>query len=713
MNRPRLIPCLLLKHGLIVRSQLFKIHQVIGNPMSTIERFSNWNVDELILLDISAEDFHDLRRDDLQVRYAGSTAMDVLQEIARVSFMPLAFGGRIRTLEDIRVRLAAGADKCVINTKAIEDPRFITEAARRFGSQCIVVSIDVKRRGSLVHGSGFTEGACYEPSTMNAELSWEVYSHGGQKATGMDPAAWAKRAEESGAGEIFLNSIDRDGTAQGYDIELIRRVTKATTIPVIACGGVGKYAHFPAGILEGGASAVSAANIFHFFELSYPFAKQACIDAGIPMRRVGVNSRWFPREPVFDEREKQEKITVRLRAAEIGPKDEPKKRTTIRWCCKCVYPSISAVPLEFDEKGVCTGCLVAEGKQEIPDSEWKRRRELLREVLEKYRCKDGSRHDCVIAVSGGKDSYFQTHVIKNEFGLNPVLVTYNGNNYTEVGWRNVHRMKEVFGVDHVFYSPSVELLRKLNRLGFTIMGDMNWHAHVGITTLPVRIAVQFKAPLVIWGEHGYLDLGGQFSMDDFPEMSYRDRLEHFARGYEWNYFVGLEGITARDMIPYQYPSDQELFDLDVRGIYLGNYVYWEANEHGRLVMEKYGFEISPEPFDRTYRRMSNLDDMHENGVHDYLKYIKFGYGRCTDHVCKDIRAGRMTRDEGIELVRKYDHVKPRDLYRWLHYVGMTAEGFDRIADTFRDPRVWRRENEVWVKDNIWDEPSRAAAGRSG
>ncbi|MGH7380740.1 MAG: N-acetyl sugar amidotransferase [Candidatus Methylomirabilales bacterium] len=712
MIRPRLIPCLLLKHGLIVRSQVFKIHQVIGNPMSTIERFSTWNVDELILLDISSEDFHDLRRDDLQVHYAGSTALDVLRAVSRVCFMPLAFGGRIRSLEDIRARLAAGADKCIINTKALEDPQFISEAARRFGSQCIVISIDAKRRpmseefGELSRAvqrpmSG-EDPQDLSPQSSDLGLAWQVYSHSGRQPTGMDPAAWAKRAEELGAGEIFLNSIDRDGTAQGYDIELIRGVTEVTTIPVIACGGVGKHDHFPAGILEAGASAVSAANIFHFFELSYPMAKKACIDAGIPMRRVGLNSRWFPREPVYDEQEKHEKITVRLRAAEIGPRDEPNKRTTIRWCTKCVYPSISAVPLEFDESGVCTGCLVAEAKQEIPESEWRRRQELLREVLEKYRCKDGSRYDCVIAVSGGKDSYFQTHVIKNEFGLNPVLVTYNGNNYTEVGWRNVHRMKEVFGVDHVFYSPSVELLRKLNRLGFTVMGDMNWHAHVGITTLPVRIAAQFRAPLVIWGEHGYLDLGGQFSMDDFPEMSYRDRLEHFARGYEWNYFIGLEGITARDMIPYQYPSDQELFDLDVRGIYLGNYVYWEANEHGKLVMEKYGFEINPEPFDRTYRRMSNLDDMHENGVHDYLKYIKFGYGRCTDHVCKDIRAGRMTRDEGIELVRKYDHIKPRDLCRWLPYVGMTEEEFDRVGDTFRDPRVWRRENGEWLKDNLWD-----------
>ena len=137
-------------------------------------------------------------------------------------------------------------------------------------------------------------------------------------------------------------------------------------------------------------------------------------------------------------------------------------------------------------------------------------------LLDEYRSKDGSRYDCVIAVSGGKDSYFQTHVIKNELGYNPLLVTYNGNNYTEAGWRNVHRMNEVFGVDHVFYSPSVELLKKLNRLAFIIMGDMNWHAHLGITTLPVRVAAQFKVPLCDLGEHGYTDQSGQFSMDDFP-----------------------------------------------------------------------------------------------------------------------------------------------------------------------------------------------------
>jgi imidazoleglycerol phosphate synthase cyclase subunit len=673
---------LLLKHGLIVRSQWFRLHQVIGNPMSTVERFSNWNVDELVLLDISGDDFHDLRRDDLQQRYGGTGALDVLREVGRACFMPLTFGGRIRTLDDISARLTLGADKVTINTRALEDPGFVTEAARRFGAQCIVVSIDARRRV----GGG-----------------WEVFGAGGRAPTGLTPDEWARRVEDLGAGEILLNSIDRDGTAQGYDLELVRSVAGATTIPVIACGGVGNYTHLVPGLREGGASAVAAANIFHFFELSYPNAKRACIDAGVPMRDVGLGSRFFPREPVYEEHEGPGRIDARLRsAAEILP-DDTDRAAPIHWCTRCVYPSASAVPLEFDDAGVCTGCQVAEARAATREAEWTRRKELLKEILERYRCRDGSRYDCVIPVSGGKDSHFQTHVIVHEFGLRPLLVTYNGNNWTPAGWRNVHRMKEAFGVDHVLYSPSVGLLQKLNRLGFLTMGDMNWHAHVGITTTPVRVAAQFGIPLVLWGEHGYLDLSGQFSFDDFPEMSYRDRLEHFARGFEWNYFVGIDGIKAQDMIPWQYPSDQQLYDLDVRGLYLGNFIPWEANEHGPMVVERYGFELADEPFDRTYRRMSNLDDMHENGVHDYLKYVKFGYGRCTDHACKDIRAGLLSREQAVELVREYDHVKPHDLARWLDYTGMTESEFDRIADTFRDPRVWRREGGEWVKDSLWDE----------
>jgi imidazoleglycerol phosphate synthase cyclase subunit len=685
MIRPRLIVCLLLKNGLIVRSQSFKVHQVIGSPLATVHRLSNWNVDELVLLDISDEDYHDMRRDDMQYRYTGTSTIDILKQVSSVCFMPLSFGGRIRNVEEMRQRLAAGADKCVINTQAIATPELITEGASHFGSQCVVVNIDALR-----HQDG----------------RYEVYSHGGAKSTGLHPVDWAQEAEARGAGEIFLNSIDRDGMGEGYDLALVKAVSESVTIPVIACGGVGKYSHFPPGITEGGAHAVAAANIFHFFELSYPHAKQSCLDAGLPMRAVGLDSRWFPREPVYDFADRDRKLADRLARASKrqGPPSAAQSKQTVKWCNRCLYPSVNAAPMEFDGDGICMGCRTSEKKVEIPEEEWDRRKELLIDILERNRSKDGSRPDCIIAVSGGKDSHFQTHYIKNVLGFNPMLVTYYGNNFSAAGQRNLLRMKETFGVEHIIYQPSVQLLKKLNRLGFTIMGDMNWHNHIGICTVPMRLAAQLKVPVVIWGEHGYGDLSGQFSMNDYVEWTYRTRLEHYCRGFESNYVVGLEGITTQDMYAYRYPSDQDIFDLGLRGIHLSNYVYWEANEHGKMVAEKYNFESADQPFDRTYRTMSNLDDIHENGVHDYMKYIKLGYGRCTDHATKDVRAGILSRGQAVDLVRKHDHVKPGDLKRWLEYTDMSEQDFDAIADTFRDSRVWRQEDGKWIKDNLWDNP---------
>jgi N-acetyl sugar amidotransferase len=371
----------------------------------------------------------------------------------------------------------------------------------------------------------------------------------------------------------------------------------------------------------------------------------------------------------------------------------------MRYCTRCVYPAAAATPLTFDADGVCSGCRTHDERKNI---DWKARWGMLKELVESYRTK-GDNYDCIIPVSGGKDSYWQTHLIVKEFGLKPLLVTYHGNNYLPVAERNLRRMREVFDVDHLVFGPSVKTLIKLNRICFRLMGDMNWHAHCGIYTYPIQIAAKQRIPLLVWGEHGYTELGGMYSLNDFVEMTAKYRLEHSQRGYDWSDMVGREDLTEKDMLWAKYPTDDEIDDVGIRGIHISNYVPWQPNEQTDLVKKEYGWEESPEPFDRTYRRMSNLDDMHENGIHDYLKYVKFGYGRGSDHSCKDIRAGKLTRKEGIEMVRKYDHVKSRDLRRWLDYVGMTEEEFDRVADTFRDPRVWRKNDKgEWEKDNIWE-----------
>lgn len=383
----------------------------------------------------------------------------------------------------------------------------------------------------------------------------------------------------------------------------------------------------------------------------------------------------------------------------------------VRYCSNCVYPSAAATPLTFDDKGVCSGCRVSGQKVDI---DWFRRWQMLKDLVAEYRS-DGN-YDIVIPVSGGKDSYYQTHVAVKELGLKALLVTYHGNNYLPEGEYNLFRMREVFDCDHVVVRPSVQTLIKMNRLGFKVQGDMNWHAHCGIFSAPIQVAVRYRVPLMMWGEHGFMDLGGMYSYNDFVEFTAKHRKEHALRGYDWYDFTdeGLErlghpewkeGLRAKDLLWAQYPSDDEIDDVEVRGIYLSNFVDWNGAKNAELVAALYGWRASEREFERTYRRASNLDDMHENGVHDYMKFIKFGYGRASDHVCKDIRSGVMTRDQGIEEVRKRDHVKPRDLARWLEYTGMGEVEFDRIADTFRDPRVWRIEDGEWVKDNLWGTPS--------
>lgn len=251
MLKKRLIPCLILKDDLIVQSIGFNRYLPIGKAMIAIEFVAKWDVDEIMLIDISA------------TRESRKPNLALIAGISERCFVPLTVGGGIHSLSDIRDVIRAGADKIAVNTEALANPRFITYGADAFGTQCMVVSIDAKK---------------------NPNGAYEVYRNSGTQSTGLAPQAWAVTAQEFGAGEIFLNSIDRDGSKLGYDVTLIRKVTDAVTIPVIACGGVGKMEHFIAGITKGNASAVSAGNIFHYTEHSTIVAKAHLVKAGIDVR---------------------------------------------------------------------------------------------------------------------------------------------------------------------------------------------------------------------------------------------------------------------------------------------------------------------------------------------------------------------------------------------------------------------------------------------
>jgi hypothetical protein len=207
---------------------------------------------------------------------------------------------------------------------------------------------------------------------------------------------------------------------------------------------------------------------------------------------------------------------------------------------------------------------------------------------------------------------------------------------------------------------------------------------------------------MIWGETPY-DISGMYDVDDMPEFSKRTRDEFSMRGYDW--FDTCKdkrfNLSPKDLNWMKYPSDADLNRLDLRGLYLGAYFPWDVKKQTDLVIQKYSWKPREGSFQRTYRKISNLDDKYENGAHDLLKFIKFGYGRASDHACKDIRDGHMSRTEAIEMVRKYDHVVSDDLYEWLEYVEITEEEFWRVADSFRSPKVWSIQNGHWVKDCVW------------
>ena len=371
----------------------------------------------------------------------------------------------------------------------------------------------------------------------------------------------------------------------------------------------------------------------------------------------------------------------------------------MEYCQRCVYPANSAVPLTFDDQGVCSGCRVDEEKQNI---DWQERRRRLKQILDEYKAKAQGPYHCIIPVSGGKDSHWQTHVIKREFGLNPLLVTFNHEMNTHRGIRNLTNLVKKFKLDHIRFTPNPDLIKRLSIYSLKKMGDMYWHSHCGIYTWPVQIAVKYKIPLIIWGEQGFMDLGGMFSHYDMVEMTNKVRVEHGLRGYDAQDMVSKKyGITLDDLSWAVYPTDEELDQVGVRGIYLGNFMPWDHVKQTELMIRLYDFETSPH--ERSFNWYENVEDFPSNGINDYLRYLKFGYGRATDHASYEIRRRRMTREQAIKLVKKYDQVYPSDIKIYSRYTGLSASQIIEAVDKMRDPRAWDKKLGRWrLKDPIWN-----------
>lgn len=343
--------------------------------------------------------------------------------------------------------------------------------------------------------------------------------------------------------------------------------------------------------------------------------------------------------------------------------------------------------LYIDEKGVCSACRYYQRRREI---DWDgRQRELMR-ILDRYRSKDGSNYDCIIPVSGGKDSTYQTIRVL-ELGMNPLCVTATTDVLSDIGRRNIENLKRL-GVDYVEVTTNPVVRRKINRLALTQVGDISWPEHVTIFTIPVRVAVQFRIPLIIWGENSQDEYGGPAANAGDNTLT-RRWLEEFGGllGLRVSDLIGQESIEPKHLIQYTYPTDEELKQVGVTGLFLGYYRPWDGYENA-LLAQAHGFETYHKTVEGSLVNYENLDNC-QTGIHDYFKFLKYGFGRATDLACLHIRRGRFLRKDAVELVKRHDGKFPwiylgRSIETILGEMGMTMEEFVKVCDRFTNKKLF-------------------------
>lgn len=353
--------------------------------------------------------------------------------------------------------------------------------------------------------------------------------------------------------------------------------------------------------------------------------------------------------------------------------------------------------LHMDEEGVCNACRSYERRKEV---DWEQRKSELLVLLEKYR-RHGSHWDCIVPVSGGKDSTYQV-IRMLQLGLNPLCVTSTTCDLSEIGRKNIENIKRL-GVDYMEFSPNPLVRAKLNRIGLTEVGDISWPEHVGIFTIPVRAAVQFNVPLIVWGENSQNEYGGPAAASENNVLT-RRWLEEFGGllGLRVSDLSETYGIEPRHLLPYQYPSDEELQRVGVTGLFLGHYLPWDGLSNA-LIAQANGFITFDQPVEGSMVNYENLDN-HQTGIHDYFKFLKFGFSRATDIACLHVRRGRITRQDALEIVQARDGKFPwtylgKPLQGILAPLDMSTEEFIKVCDRFTNKKIFKRDaSGALIKD---------------
>ena len=351
----------------------------------------------------------------------------------------------------------------------------------------------------------------------------------------------------------------------------------------------------------------------------------------------------------------------------------------INYCTRCCIPETMEFQ-QFDEFGACNACRSSEQKMKI---DWSVRQKSLEKILQDAKKKSGNNYDCVVPISGGKDSAFQLHILVKVYKLTPLAVTFSHNWWTETGKYNLENILEKLNVDHMMYTPNRGLVNKLAKKSLKMIGDSCWHCHAGIWAYPFHVATKFNIPLIIYGESP-ADFSGQstYSTHNIDKKDFAKEGMKYSIKVPPSEMVD-EQLSEKDLCLFFPPSEKELLEKKINGIYLGDYIFWDHERQTEFLVDEYQWRETK--VEGSYKYYKSVE-CRMSGVHDYGKFIKRGFGRGTDFVSQDVRAGIMTREEGFDLAKKVDLERPETLDYYLKITGYSEEEFHKILKTKRNKR---------------------------
>ena len=363
----------------------------------------------------------------------------------------------------------------------------------------------------------------------------------------------------------------------------------------------------------------------------------------------------------------------------------------MKYCTNCFLPSTKP-QLTFDENGVCSACLNYWNR---PNIDWKKRKDTFLNIINEIKKNQSNNWDCVVPVSGGKDSTYQALKLR-ELGLNPLCVTATTCDLSELGRKNIENLKQL-GFDYIEFSTNPLVRKKLNKIGLEMIGDISWPEHISINTIPITIALKYDINLIIWGENSQNEYGGLDNAAKARELTW-EWLMQFAGfvGLRVSDIEGLYGLEKKDLIPYYYPSMEEIKKAKIQSLFLGYFFPWSGYENFEYVM-KHGFTTYDKWVEGSYGNYENLDNF-QTGIHDYFKFLKFGWSRATDILSMAIRRKQISRAQAFEIIKERDGKYPssylgKSLKQILSHIDMSIDEFDSICDKFTNKDIFLCNNK--------------------